>query len=345
MRKFGVAVGLALVVASGSWMLAAPVVGPVAIAPSTAVVGVPAAVTVTALIQDPLLIPASVNLQQIDATGKVVAIVGTLLDDGTNGDVVAGDKTFTIRWSVQPTAIGQLRYQVSAGFKGLLRRVASAPATLVVTEPPPPPVVVTLDEACGVAARVTPVAGGVLETECAGNRFTLEIPPHALVSAETISLTPAAEVQNLPTGVGTPILAQFGPTGLRFLKPVTLTIVSGSPLPEHVAGYSFQDDGSGFYFHPVELDGSTLRFQVLHFTPYGASPTDCVLNDGHPLSADDWAKNRIAVQIEAFHCGTISAYTATRFISEAFDDWYLRHRQGPVCRSRQSRSGFAHGPQ
>ena len=130
MRKFGVAVGLALVVAWGSWLLAAPAVGPVAITPATAVVGVPTVVTVTALIEDPLLIPASVNLQQIDATGKVVAIVGTLRDDGTNGDVVAGDKVFSARVTLNEAQEGSVSLRVSAAFKGLLMRVFSPTLTV-----------------------------------------------------------------------------------------------------------------------------------------------------------------------------------------------------------------------
>lgn len=134
MRKLGVFSVCAFVVAWCAGLLAAPTVGPVALTPQTAVVGRTTVVTATAVIQDPLLIPASVNLQQLDAAGKVVAIVGTLRDDGTNGDTVAGDKTFTVQWSIQPATTGQMRFQVSAGFKGLLRRVSSDVATINVTD-------------------------------------------------------------------------------------------------------------------------------------------------------------------------------------------------------------------
>ena len=132
MHKCGVAVGLALVAAWGPWLLAAPAVGPVVITPQEVFVNSLSLVTVTASIQDPGVIPASVNLQRLNDDGKVVGIVGSLNDSGLNGDAVAGDRVFTIEWTVQPMAAGILRFQVSAGFRGLLRRVSSTPVALAV---------------------------------------------------------------------------------------------------------------------------------------------------------------------------------------------------------------------
>ena len=55
------------------------------------------------------------------------------MDDGTNGDVAAGDKTFTARPTLYELAPGTVRLRVSAAFQGRLTRVLSAPVTVTVT--------------------------------------------------------------------------------------------------------------------------------------------------------------------------------------------------------------------
>lgn len=126
------AIVVVCVLGSVSSLMAAPTIGPVAITPPEVLVNSLSVVTVTASIQDPGVIPASVNLQRLNDDGKVVGIVGSLNDSGLNGDAVAGDGVFTIEWIVQPMAAGILRFQVSAGFRGLLRRVSSTPVALAV---------------------------------------------------------------------------------------------------------------------------------------------------------------------------------------------------------------------
>ena len=51
--------------------------------------------TVTVAITDPAVVPASVVLQRIDDAGRVLATLGHVMDDGTDGDAAAGDRTFT----------------------------------------------------------------------------------------------------------------------------------------------------------------------------------------------------------------------------------------------------------
>lgn len=85
----------------------------------------PTPVTVEIEIPDPGYISGSANLQRLDVKGKVIAVLGTLHDDGLNGDVVAGDKIFTLQTTLNEERTGEIRFQVSAAFKGLLKRVAS----------------------------------------------------------------------------------------------------------------------------------------------------------------------------------------------------------------------------
>lgn len=56
--------------------------------------------------------------------------MGQLHDDGMNGDAVAGDKTFTLVKSFNETTTGEIKLQVSAAFRGILRRVTSGIITI-----------------------------------------------------------------------------------------------------------------------------------------------------------------------------------------------------------------------
>ncbi|WP_374692545.1 PKD domain-containing protein [Accumulibacter sp.] len=131
---------LAIVLALGSFILAvfpaaaAPSVGAVQLAPTSIAAGVQTTVRVTAVIGDPTVLPSSVNLQRLNDAGAPVAILGTLRDDGVNGDAVAGDQIYTLDFVVSETA--PLRLRVSAGFKGMLRRLFSAEMLLQINRPP-----------------------------------------------------------------------------------------------------------------------------------------------------------------------------------------------------------------
>jgi hypothetical protein len=90
----------------------------------TAVVGTPTQITVTASISDPSLIPGGVNLLQLDADGAE-SILGTLHDDGLNGDAFAGDLVFTLLITLNSPLSTQIQLEVSAAFKDTFERVKS----------------------------------------------------------------------------------------------------------------------------------------------------------------------------------------------------------------------------
>ena len=73
------------------------------------------------------------NLQRLDTAGRVVAVLGLLRDDGANGDVAAGDRTFTLQATIFETTPGPVRLRVSAAFRGSLIRAFSIPLTVNVT--------------------------------------------------------------------------------------------------------------------------------------------------------------------------------------------------------------------
>lgn len=112
---------------------AVPSTGVVTVTPITVLIGTPTQVTVTASISDANLIPASVNLLQLNADGTTT-ILGVMHDDGLNGDEFAADGVFTYEATFSVPTARELRFQVSAAFKGVLQRVKS-PFTIVFVQP------------------------------------------------------------------------------------------------------------------------------------------------------------------------------------------------------------------
>ena len=81
-------------------------------------------VLVTAkLAVDPTLLRDSVSLLRYDASDKFVGTYGAMYDDGTHGDQIGGDNTFSRQIIVNETHPGALVLRVSAAYQGELRRV------------------------------------------------------------------------------------------------------------------------------------------------------------------------------------------------------------------------------
>jgi len=105
--------------------LVAGTIGVTGATPSSVPAGVATQVTFTAIITDTSLIAGSVNLLSVDSQGRST-VIGTMTDDGLNGDAIANDKQFSYRFSIFQQNAGTLTYRVSAGFRGSLTRTLSA---------------------------------------------------------------------------------------------------------------------------------------------------------------------------------------------------------------------------
>jgi hypothetical protein len=84
-----------------------------------------------------------------------------------------------------------------------------------------------------VASATMAEDGGTLSVMAAnGTTFTLTIPADALVSEEEITMTPVAQMPDLPfsLGLGSGGAVQLGPEGLLLVKPATLVIQTPSPI-------------------------------------------------------------------------------------------------------------------
>src|ERR1700693_4724966 len=106
-------------------------IGTTTVVPTSVPAGLGTPVTVTAAVHDSTVIASTVNLQELNAAG-VAAVLGTLHDDGLNGDVTAGDGIFTIQTNLFQPNPGSLSLRVSAGFLGSLTRAFSPVMTVSV---------------------------------------------------------------------------------------------------------------------------------------------------------------------------------------------------------------------
>jgi 3D (Asp-Asp-Asp) domain-containing protein len=139
---------------------AAGTLGTPSIAPGSMPAATPTAVTFSVSILDPNYTAGTANVQRLNAAGGIVSVLGLLHDDGLQGDAVAGDKVYTLRTTLQEALPGTFTFQVSAGFKGELKRVVAGPLALVVNSAVALPTIGTAQ----MAPAATPAGVGVLAT-------------------------------------------------------------------------------------------------------------------------------------------------------------------------------------
>ena len=117
-------------------------------------------------------------------------------------------------------------------------------------------------------------------TNAAGWVWTLNIPNDALLSPQTISMTPFASVEarnaRLPVTAG----VQLSPAGIQFCDWVTLTATAPAPLGAHATLLMANDDGSDLYLVPTTNSANGFSINLLHFSSAAATdPSDQQLNN------------------------------------------------------------------
>lgn len=100
--------------------------------PASITAGREALVVVTIRISDPNYLAGSANLLRLKPDGTALSLLGSLRDDGQNGDAVAADNIHSIQLRLRESTATVVPLQVSAAFRGESRRRLSQPVTVSV---------------------------------------------------------------------------------------------------------------------------------------------------------------------------------------------------------------------
>ncbi|HEX9562843.1 MAG TPA: putative Ig domain-containing protein [Gemmatimonadaceae bacterium] len=142
--------------------------------------------------------------------------------------------------------------------------------TSVVLVPPGP--VSATKEAANAATVTLDGGGGTIEaTDADGVHYTLVVPPLALMSPVTITMTPLANVSGLPLSGGFVAGVDFQPSGLVFAEAATLTIAM-SPQPpggQRLVGFTATSEGQDLTVTTATAGASAIVMPVKHFSLIG----------------------------------------------------------------------------
>ena len=137
-----------------------------------------------------------------------------------------------------------------------------------------PAAVVTKLDTTRQASASIPTSGGALSvTDTKGNKFTLTLPPGALLNRETITMTAISSA----TGITAPGLVagvQLEPDGLGLLQPALLKIELASPHQGGTLPIGWHGAAPGVYLNPPLRDPSTLTVALTHFSGAGMGGFD-----------------------------------------------------------------------
>jgi hypothetical protein len=236
-RRITLAAGLMAMGGPGLW---GATIGTVTVNPTTIVAGTATSVLVTAVVTDPTLVAGTVNLQQRDANGKLTAILGTLHDDGANGDVTAGDKTYSLQVTLNIATPGTIVFQVSAAFHASPVRALPAgvngtvtgtsnPVTITITQPVNLSFVnITPTTVVGsVAGSATAVTINGLNAPVSNGQFSVSVPLREgpnIITASSTSGNTATITTTLDT---TPPQLAITEPGDQFTTTDTTVTVTG----------------------------------------------------------------------------------------------------------------------
>ena len=129
----------------------------------------------------------------------------------------------------------------------------------------------TFDTSTAASATIGEEGGSVSATGSDGSYFELQIPKGALHRREKITMIPVSRVDGLPLEKGGSVATvQLEPEGLRFDKPVKLTIEPSTPVPvKEQVGFAWITHGTDTHLYPAQGDSMAMEMQLLHFSGYG----------------------------------------------------------------------------
>src|SRR6266496_2339640 len=125
----------------------------------------------------------------------------------------------------------------------------------------------TPDDDRAVKQIITIEGGEITAAGADGARFTLTVPPLAVLSDVELTMTPVARVGQLPLSGGLLAAVQLEPEGLLLWQPATLIIEPAISFPvSQQLSFAWHDKGEGFHPYPLQIDPSTITMSIVHFS-------------------------------------------------------------------------------
>jgi hypothetical protein len=245
----------------GAGTLAVPTISPASVP-----YGTPTSVTITAAVTGATPDSGSVMLQRLDSSGRVLAILGGLHDDGLDGDAVPGDGIFTLVTTFTEFAVGSVPLRVSATFSGAVSHVFSSIAMLTVTGTPPPTVTISAPTNLSyLSLSPTTVNGTVSDPQAT---VVINSIPAAVSNGVFSASIPLAEGPNILTATATSPSGSVGTASIQVnldTTPPHVTITS--PTDQFVTSSStFSIAGN-----VNDIVVGTINSQQVHVTVNGVA--------------------------------------------------------------------------
>jgi len=127
-----------------------------------------------------------------------------------------------------------------------------------------------VDSTHSVTQVISAANGGTITATAAdGSVFTLTFPANALLSDESITMTPVQTISGMPLLGGFAAAVQVTPEGLELLNPATLTIQAATNVPaSNQTGFGYEAQGQDFYLYPLDAT-SGVSMHIFQFSTYG----------------------------------------------------------------------------
>jgi len=267
-RRLRLAIALAWLVVGGARIASAATVSAPVVTPTALPIGVPTVLTVTSAVTvgpgEPAVISTGVNLLRVTPTGTVLAILGTMRDDGLEGDAVAGDRVFTLRVAFTET-IGEVRLRVSVPFVGVIRRMLSDVTVVPVVAVDKVPPSLTITPADGSTVNTTtPLVQVDWSDQGSGvNTSTFSITIDGLVYTALFTVTPtgATYVAHLTGGQHVIVAYLQDQNGNQAVVSSQFVVSSFKALPQAVPTSGTAPLTVNFTTKAESTDSAIIRYR------------------------------------------------------------------------------------
>jgi len=113
-----------------------PILGPLGSDPDAVAISTATSVLFTAMLSGSNLTPTDIVVKEVDALGNPIATLGSIVDDGSSGDLQTGDNVYSGTFEISSNIEGVLYFKAVATFSGIPDPVCSTPCMVGVTDLP-----------------------------------------------------------------------------------------------------------------------------------------------------------------------------------------------------------------